>query len=132
MGMILGLLTAGCTGGPSPGGINQSQRPSCVDPAQTTDPCARATGTCARWVWGRRVFNEAGSVQIATRLREAACASGLTDPTVAAALARLEEDERLHQELASDYMRAEVERLKFGLPIEPPTTPAVPGKPDGV
>ena len=45
-GMILGLLTAGCTGGPSPGGINHSQRPSCVDPSQTTDPCAGATGTC--------------------------------------------------------------------------------------
>jgi hypothetical protein len=76
----------------------------------------------AQWVWARRVFNEAGSVQIATRLRASASASGVTLPAVTAALERLEEDERLHQELA----RAVLARLGGAEPRlpEPPAESA--------
>jgi hypothetical protein len=54
----------------------------------------------AQWVWARRVFNETGSVQLATRLRAAAAAAGLREPAVTSALERLEEDEQAHAALA--------------------------------
>src|SRR5262245_55097999 len=54
----------------------------------------------ARFVWRRRAVNEALSVSLAERLHETFEGAGHPDDGTAAALRRLEEDERAHVELA--------------------------------
>jgi hypothetical protein len=73
----------------------------------------------ARWVWARRVFNETGSIQIASRLRSTATAAGVTEPALVAALVRLEEDEAHHAALA----RSVLELLGGQMPAAPPNAP---------
>ena len=76
-------------------------------------PEARAA---AQIVWARRVTNETGSCEVARRLEATAAALALGD-SVAAALARLREDEELHASLSrqmlavlgwSDFVAGEV------------------------
>jgi hypothetical protein len=95
----------------------RSRRPEI---AFTTEGWPPEMVQAAQWVWGRRVFNEAGSVQIATRLRAVASAEGISDPAIASALERLEEDERVHQEIAS----AVLARLGGVAPRLPEPSPA--------
>lgn len=59
----------------------------------------------ARLVWRRRVVNEALSVDLARRLRELSASLGGLGGEVDGALARLEEDEASHVDLAAEVLR---------------------------
>lgn len=88
--------------------------------AMAADPCPEAALAAACFVWRRRLVNETLSVDLARRLREHARGiEGLGDD-VAQALERLEEDERVHVELAG----AVLARLGAAVPEEPAVLPA--------
>ena len=90
------------------------------------DACPEEALPAARIVWRRRVVNEALSVDLARRLREAWARLGGGAET-AEALARLEEDEIAHVELAT----AVLSRLgDAALPAPPP--PPAEGEPAAI
>jgi hypothetical protein len=83
---------------------------------ETLETCPNAALDAARFVWHRRVVNEARSVELALRMRKIAMQMALV-PVLLEALVRLEEDEISHVELA----RAVLGRLgvpKINVPAE--------------